>query len=287
MLELLNRLAGSKISIQETVLPIPGSVNFWHSVILDESQNPLAGGFGEEISISRKIAVAEFFERTLVKNISQNSVDSEKWKISLVPNACGFAVGFNRDSTILRSISEACERWVMSKWIDDQYFIPEISNNDVEPKLDQASLFFAQNFDSVRYFKIGTLVKVDEKLIEIDVAQTTAIKDGGVYVGYAAKLAGDKKIWQHALLESFRHLLILKNNPPQPGVFPDNRIRFFSKNAAFAFNQIDRAYKKDWPIPRISFHHCEHFDEGNFYLARTIIEGWRPWHEGPLSRFLY
>jgi hypothetical protein len=64
--------------------------------------------------------------------------------------------------------------------------------------------------------------------------------------------------------------------------FPDNKVRYFAENAEVALEQISAANKKEWPIPVVRFHNSESFEN-----ERTIFDGWKSWHLGPVERFLF
>lgn len=286
MLEVMQRLTSKKLTAQEALVPIQSDVQFWHCSIIDEKSFPISGGFGGSREHARKIAIAEFLERMNYYKIYRAPEAHKEWGLDSVSTACGFAVGFHRENTILRSIAEAHERWVMSKWIDEDYFIQELSAEEVEKKLDPVSKFFASHFDKILYFKKDLAVQLDDKWITLEIGQTMCLKDNGIFPGSSAQKTGGN-LWQHALLESFRHFLAIKNNPDRGDVFPDNKVHFFAKNATIALEQIHRPKKIQWPVPKIKLHRCTHVEDGNYFLARTIVDGWKTWNQGPLERFLY
>lgn len=286
MLDIMQRLNTLKLTAQEALVPIQHDSQFWHCSILDEKSFPVSGGFGSTKNDARKIATAEFLERMNYYKICSSTDQHKTWGLDLISTACGFAAGFHRENTILRSVAEAHERWVMSKWIDEDYLIEEISAEKVEKELDPASSFFASQFDKVLYFKKEIAVQLGEKWVTFEFGQTMGLKDDGIYPGSSAQKSGGN-LWQHALLETFRHFLAVQNNSHRGDVFPDNKVHFFSKNAQIALDQIYRTKKTKWPGTKINFHRCEHIEDGNYFFARTIVDGWRAWNQGPLERFLY
>ncbi|MGE5085446.1 MAG: hypothetical protein ACM3MG_04040 [Bacillota bacterium] len=286
MLDVLQRLTSQRLTAQEALVPIGAGEQFWHCSLLNEDGFPVSGGFGQSREYARKVAVAEFLERMNYEQIKRTSEDPNDWGLDKISTACGFAVGFHRENTIIRSITEAHERWVMSKWIDEDYLIEEIAPNDLDGSLDKVSRYFASHFDKVLYFKKDLVVPIGGNWMTIEVGQTMGLKDGGIFPGSSAQKTGGN-IWQHSLLESFRHLLAIKNNPLRGDLFPDNKVHFFAKNAQMALAQIYRPKKCNWPIPHIGFHRCDQIADGNYFLARTIVEGWTSWNLGPIDRFLY
>ena len=174
----------------------------------------------------------------------------------------------------------------MTETMPVKYYIEELSSELLEKNLDPISQFFIGHFDKVLYFKKEIPVQIDEKWISLEIGQTMGLKDGGIFPGSSAQKTGGN-LWQHSLLESFRHLLAVKNNPDRGDVFPDNKVHYFAKNAKAALDQIYQLKQKQWPLSQIKFHHCEHIEDGDYFIARTIVDGWTTWNRGPIDRFLY
>lgn len=286
MIDLItSKLINLRYRIEESLFFSAKNCEFWHSTLLDNNNLPVSAGFGPSISDARKIAIAEYLERSFYHECANTNVKKNiEWGIDIIPTACGFAAGFNLANTIHRSIAEATERWVMSKWIDDGFYLQQRNISSLENELDEASVFLISQFDKVLFFEKEVLVSLNELNFKIKVVQTMGLKDGGIFPGSSAQIG--KNIWQHAMLESYRHLLLYKNNSFVDR-FPENKIRYFAKNAQVAFAAIDNAKKLEWPNPKIVFHKNTSIDKDNYFIARTIIEGWKSWHLGPLERFLY
>jgi len=267
---------------------IPRSaIRFCHSVIVDNAGYPIAGGFSDEFVNARKIAVSELIERNTFKQLANSDTDLQKsWGIDIHPTACGFAGGFDLLQTRRRSLSEAVERWVMSLWIDDHFQIEEVPAEEVFGTLDEASNYIVRQFDEVRFFIKSVDVEFDGSTVPILVAQTMGFKGNGVFPGSSAQSTGGN-YWQHALIESYRHLIGARNNPDRGNMFPQNKVRFFAHNADIALKQIHAAYKTDWPEPKVILTNVKSLFDGKFFVARTIVDGWRNWSEGPIERFLY
>lgn len=147
------------------------------------------------------------------------------------------------------------------------------------------SQYFVEQFDEVRFFKKDVAVPVGSGFIKVEVGQTMALLGDGIFPGSSAQYT-DGSLWQHSLLESYRHLLAVRNNP-RTEKFPGNKVRYFAENAKVALKQIEAAQRADWPLPTICLHRCQSYLDGQYFVARTIIGGWRSWHEGPIERFLY
>lgn len=288
MIELIREyLVSNGFSLEEAKIFPESQVPFWHTVVLDAQRNAVSAGFGANVSYSRKVAIAEFLERKTYLEIKKaDSTTQNKWGLHLMPTACGCAVGFVSHNAVMRSLTEATERWVISKWIDDGCHIEEQALDSVEGELDEVSKFLATQFERVSFYRKKVDVVFAGVPVQIEVAQTMGFLDGGIYPGSSAQKTGGS-LWQHAMIESFRHLLFVKNNPKREHRFPDNKIHFFSRNASIALEQIRLAKNQEWPKPEVIFHRMEPFMNSQFFLARTILGGWRPWNEGPIERFLF
>ena len=271
--------------IEESIFYEDSIVQFWHSAIIDKFGNPISGGFSFDKMQARKIALAEFIERKKVNELFNISDKSKKeWGLDLIPTACGFAAGFNLQNTIQRSINEAVERWVMSKWIDNGCYIEQLPQNKIQ-NLDPASEFFVSQFDEVLFFKKEVVLQVNDQYQKITVGQTMGLTEFGIFPGSSAQF-NNGQVWQHALLESYRHYLGVQNNPDF-STFPGNKVLFFANNKKIALNQISNATKESWPVPEIILHQHQSFESDNYFLARTIINGWSSWNSGSIERFLY
>lgn len=281
---LLNLIKSNNLSIQESKV-LPGEIEpYWHSSILDSTGFPVGGGYSKDRMTARKIALAEYVERTTVKKY-QDEVGTD-WGFEFINSACGFAVGFDEAKTKYRSLKEGIERWVMSLWIDEGYQIDEVNFAEIKHKLSPASIYFLNNFDDIKFYYKKINVFIGGHLLEISVAQTMGLKDKGIYPGSSTQYSNGC-VWEHALLESFRHLRGTQNNPLDLTMFPDNKVYYFSTHADVALKQISAATKKSWPNPKVKFHKTKKIDELDAYLSRTIIDGWRCWSEGEIERFLY
>ena len=151
-----------ELQIQETNFLPECGLDFWQSVILNiPNQTVISAGFHKDKMQSRKIAIAEYLERTRFTEFRKSSEEiQKKWGLNLIPTACGFAAGFQKENTIRRSIGEAAERWVMSKWIDDDLLIEEIPSEIVTSKLDKISQFFVSQFEQVLFFKKNSSIQL-------------------------------------------------------------------------------------------------------------------------------
>lgn len=283
---LQNLLNENKCLIEESHIALTDDVAYWHSTAIDKESNPISSGFAEDRNQARKIALSEFFERTMYKRIKMGNLEvQKKWGLNLVKSGCGFAAGFDKNSTCLRSINEAVERWTLSKWIDEKYIMEHICSSKIS-NLTPIEFFFTSQFDHVDFYSKKILLNIFSKFLEIEIFVTVAFKDNGVFLGSGTPRTNAGN-WAHALLESFRHLLAVRNNKNYSDVFPQNRVFFFSKNKEIAISQINQCNITNWPMPTVRFQYNESFLDDQIFLSRTILNNWQPWEEGPVERFLY
>lgn len=270
------------LKIEEALFFKTNNFEYWHSTVIDKFGVPIAGGFSSDRMTARKIAISELIEKVEYDKLKLST--NTEWGLDLIPTACGFAAGFNLQNTIQRSINEAVERWVMSKWIDDGCYIEQIPQNKIQ-NLDPASEFFVSQFDEVLFFKKEVVLQVNDQFQKITVGQTMGLTEFGIFPGSSAQF-NSGQVWQHALLESYRHFLGVQNNPDF-STFPGNKVLFFANNKQIALNQISNATKESWPVPEIILHQHQSFESDSYFLARTIIKGWSSWNSGSIERFLY
>lgn len=278
-------LADNKIKIQEYTLYDQIGENFWHTTFLSEGV-PLCGGYGKSKNYSRSVAAAEYLERTKYIELSNSTSDiKKKWGLDLIPTGCGFAAGFNQRNTIIRSLAEGLERWVISKWVDEECYLEEKDSNNLSKTFAKPSRWYMSQFDFVRFFYKEVVIQISKDFFKFKIAVVLCFKGDGVFMGSSADLEG-KNIWLHALVESFRHLRIVKAENPR-NVFPYNRIFYFSKNAEVIKKQVNKCIKQQWSDPKIILNHIEFFESEGYYLARSIFSNWRSWNLGGNERFLY
>lgn len=274
------------ISLQEYNLIDQIGQEFWHTVIKVDGV-ALSGGHGVDKNHSRSVAVAEYLERSEFFKISKADTTIKKnWGLNIIPTGCGFAAGFNQRNTIIRSISEALERWALSMWVDEGYILPEYDANSIFDENKKPALWYKSQFDSVRFFGKEFVVEVSGNFLKINIVVSVCFKDSGVFMGSAAGINKDL-LWTHALIESYRHFRIANTHTAEEAPFPFNRILFFSQNADLVKNYLKSFNKSDWKKPNLIFNHCAEFENGSYFLARSIFDGWKSWNLGGQERFLY
>lgn len=281
--DLLQYFQKENLSLEESQIGHHPDEVLWH-IILKKDGIPFSAGFHASKQIARKIAFAEFLERKKFIEISSCASNVKiNWGLNRINTGCGFAAGFDRDSTVMRSIEEAVERWTLSKWIDDHYCIPKVTPENV---LDQNSSWLVDIFESVDFYQKEVALLLNDKIIYFYINIVLCYTKLGVFPGYSCRISKTLG-WKHCLVEAFRHYRITQMPCETPNKFPYNKIFYFSENASNTKKQLILNVKNNWPSPKIIFHKVEFFEAENFFLSRTIIDGWKSWNEGPIDRFLF
>jgi len=199
-------------------------------------------------------------------------------------STCGFAAGFDQESTKFRSLCEGVERWAWSKWIDDKYIISSCP----APRLHGLGEYFHGFFESTLFFQKKISMKNSPLQQDLIFNVVLGFTKDGVFPGSRVTTVSDD-LWTHALLEAWRNynnFQFLQNQTSDNLNWLDKRVLYFGKNKNEAMSQIESAYRYDWQNPEIKFFNGVEFFKKNF-LWRTVIQNYIPWPEGPKSRFVY
>ena len=235
---------------------------------------PIGGGVGVDLNYARRIAVAESCERGFLTSITERS----KWRLDSHPTSCGFAAGFDNESTRLRSLCEAIERWVWSQWIDFKCFVPPVA----EPELSKLGRHYRELFDEVRYFE--KIIQTSYYPTKMKACITLGVKNDGLFPGSRVCPVDDDG-WTHALTEAKRHLSISQKSRPvsdQDEIY--DRIFHFAANGRDGLAQIP-TQESNWPEMKLSFQSGT--EVGGIFYWRTLIDNYIPWEQGDRSRFVY
>lgn len=138
----------------------------WHSSAVGLDQLPISSGSSHNKILARRIAIAELCERSLVSEIFKGP-ERDVFLCKEFPSTSGFAFGFDQAQTKLRSIAEACERWVWSKWIDEGFILDEI--NIQHRDLTKLAQFYLDDFENVKFYKKNINVFIDSKILQFEV----------------------------------------------------------------------------------------------------------------------
>ncbi len=249
---------------------------------IDKNSMPLGGGTHSDLNIARRIAAAECLERTFVGIIQRkpNKLMTEKY-----PTTSGFAAGFDRLPTRLRAICEGYERWLWEEWIDRGGYIPEVKIDTSQ--LSPIARLYCNEFEEVKFYFHEFIAKDAFLLNEkIRFGVVVCSKGYGVFPG-SRVVFGDADLWEHALIEAWRHLTIFTHHSEdQYSSVIHKRIFYFGRNRAMALESIPKDKTKDMLTPSISL--IREFDTGEeIFIWRSICEGFVGWHQGPVNRFIY
>lgn len=268
----------------ESPLDDSGRCLGWHTVITTQG-GIVGGGINVDKNISRRIAVAEVLERKYFREIAKSN-ERVEFLIDEFPTTCGFAAGFDVEKTRFRALSEAVERWIWSKWIDQGYYISGIEVLDLE--LTEISKYFVGKFDKVLFFKKRIVTdSISNFVPSVSFGAVIAIKDGGVFPGSRVVSLGEDA-WEHGLVEAYRHLLIFNNKKNNVELsFPFSRIVHFGSNMREAIRQINQANKPVWPSPELLVDKRFYTPISEVVIHRALMKDFIGWERGHVSRFVY
>ncbi|MBX3039201.1 MAG: YcaO-like family protein [Bdellovibrionaceae bacterium] len=270
-------------AIQESHFSLDQRITGFHATCIDSENTPLGSGTHFNREMAHTIAVAESVERKIFESLYKSSLKSD-YMLDLYPSTCGFAVGNQKHEARQRSIAEAIERWLRSKWIDDNYALVELT-----PPIDsfdpyQQSVF--SFFDQVRAFQHTATIIFNSEPSHYHSLIVVGLKDQGAFVGSRTSL-NPHDLWSHALTEAWRHLHISQNISRYPTTFDYQIIEHFAQHADQAFNQIAAATRPGLPAPNILLHKEVETPFADLFCFRTLCEDFKGWHEKDIQRFVY
>lgn len=275
--------------VQQPILDNKGIVIAWNFYVQNKEGISLAGGTHVNVDIAKKIAIAESFERALAKEISGDPTLSKDFLLNEFPTSCGFASGFDRESTRIRAIREGVERWAWSKWIDDGFKIDEIQN--FPSSMDPLSKHIFEAIPKVRLFKKDELlIQYEDLNLNYSFLVLILETDKGVFAGCRAGLQNEDLI-SHAAIEGFRNyrnfMLLSKNADLSTNSIVANRNTYFGEHKEEAFSQIEKARYKSWPNIKIKLLKEYPTNIPKIYLWRCLMNEFLGWHIGDEKRFVY
>ena len=214
------------------------------------------------------------------------STENDPFGLLISPTSCGFAAGFNRESTAFRSVCEAVERWCWSKWID-----ANIAPASVQLRCASGlQSYFASAFEKVYAFE--SLVSISSPLPsfipkDLKFAAVIGVKDGGIFPGSRVSTIDDDLL-THSLLESWRHLSIFRNElrDSTPTTIIDQRIKQFGRNGERELPIILKL--KVGGFPSVNLRFVKEVVKGKpYFVWRSLADDFVPWHIGDEKRFVY
>lgn len=212
------------------------------------------------------------------------------WHVNVVSknNYIGSGIGLDLDVARRIAIAEAIERWSWSKWIDEGYIIPELNDFKLI-EFTPLTKYLYKQFDSFKLYQVElncSDLNLQDFPEKIKLCIFIGLKNGGVFPG-SRVCALDEDGWSHAVVESWRHLVIFKSNSNLKNIFPCKRINYFGTNAEEAINKIIGADKIIWPKMKLLLHENIVTKIPNTYVFRTLLSDYIGWDKGDEKRFVY
>ncbi|MFN3454321.1 MAG: hypothetical protein ACK41T_05120 [Pseudobdellovibrio sp.] len=274
--------------VEEASISFNNNIIGWQYTCHGEN-GPIGSGVSSEKNIALRISIAEAFERLAVNKIAKSDLRIE-YGLDIYGTTCGFAAGFDKYKTKLRSISEAIERWAWSKWIDDGYFINKVY---APKKLTLLGKYFQSHFDEVLHYQVPLILGEELQLQgmpqRVFLSITLGIKNNGIFPGSRIHFLGDEA-WEHPLLEAWRHLKIYESPINlQEDTFVYGKIRYFGNHVDEALSQVNKANKKFLLSPelRLLKSHIIDNNDNTVFIWRSLMKNYIGWDQGEISRFVY
>lgn len=245
-----------------------------------------AGGTARDKDLAIRIAVAEAFERSYLDEIYKDEELALTFDMKNFPSSSGFAAGFDQSSTRFRAICEGLERWIWSKWIDEQF---SIARDLSAANFDPLTKHLLKSFDETHWFKKDfTLAVTPTEKLNLTIVIFLGCREDGIFAGSRVSTSGDI-LYQHPVVEAHRNFSNAKVHKVKPLVLDDiiqKRTIYFSSNKTRALEQVSAASFNQWPTPTIQL--LERFDtKSEIFLYRCLMKDFIGWHLGPVDRFVY
>lgn len=252
----------------------------WDASIFANDGTVIGGGINFDRKKAIQIAIAETLERHYFKLLIKNNKSKNEYFLNKYPTTCGFALGFENNSTLKRAIFEAYERWAWSKWIDLNCPITQIF-----PNLKGIKCFFSQDFNEIIFFekRFFNFELGKELILSISIGLT----EQGAFPGSKVDYEENDGL-THALSESWRHKKhydAIKNKTLNN--LADKRLVFFGRNKDLALKQIFTTKDAKWPTPKPLMQARIALQQEDIYLYRVLYENFIGWHVGGETRFVY
>ncbi len=273
------------IKLEESLIQNDGKELGWNYTLVDKDRKALGSGTHIFKTTAKIKAISEFIERHLIKQARETDKNNH-FGFDIDNSSTGFAIGLTKESTKLRSLLEAIERWALSSWIDHGRAVKEAKK--IKESLDPLSTFLCREFDSLYFYQTNFPVEFLESG-KVTFGAVLGIKNSGVFLGTnTATVQSD--LWMQACIELHRSLKIYQRNGrfkvPEDKIL--KRIDYFGSNMKEAFSQIQSSKNLDFDYgPRVQL--CREFDSGTkgLYFYRSLIKDCLPLSIGNEKRFVY
>jgi hypothetical protein len=272
--------------IQEAEIKAPdgATTSGWHASAISKFGTALGSGCHSNRDVARRIALAEMLERAVFKKL-RHSPQRHRLLFDEFPSTSGFAAGFDSQSTMLRAVFEAHERWAWSKWVDDGFALRE---RKFDPSLPAFASELIRIFDQVRFFEARFLgeIRPSQEPETLHFGVLLGFKGNGVFPG--SRVAFDERdIWSHAAVEAWRHYHLTQVKKQEVEDIIQARAHYFAGRADEVFPMINRCTRFDWPDSKLRILSEVDVGSDQFYMWRALAMEFLPWHLGDIKRFVY
>lgn len=285
LLTIDNRFGGIT---EQSIVNAENEIVGWNYFVNDKEGKPISGGTSSSKETALRIGVAEAFERGLARKCWASEKLKKDFFLEEFQSTCGFAAGFDDNSTRFRAICEGLERWAWSQWIDYNCHLPETA---IPRNLNPLSKHLLNQFQSCRFYAKDLQLKVEEKTIDLRFSLFLGFNEHGVFPGSRVTTAIDDP-WEHALIEAYRNLKnynFFKSCPEN--LDQENiialRSHFFAKNKDVALGQISNATKATWNEPEVLILKRMETEIPEVFLWRCLLKDFVSWDIGDEQRFVY
>jgi len=269
-----------------------GEVFGYNATLVTPSGMAISGGTSQTWETALRICVAEAIERAIFIKISKDKNDLFfDLQMDKHPTTCGFAAGFDRESTKFRAICEAVERWAWSQWIDYSMELDQIILDQTGDNITSFGQHLISQFDSFKIFsKTFNETSMLGLSFPLKITVFLGFKNGGIFPGSRVSSMNDS--WEHAIIEAYRNLLnaeIFIKSPftLAPNNFVGKRNLYFSTHASVANDQIIKSKNLPWPEMELELLEECPPEIPNVFIWRCVLKKFIPWIEGPVDRFVY
>jgi len=287
LLEIVRRLYPNLKNLNETtILSKENEVLGYSATLYNDDNFAISGGTNTNKETARRIAVAEALERGFVRKISKDPIISEQFLLNQIPSSLGFACGFEREKTKLRSFCEGLEKWTLSQIIDFNF--PATIQSKF--KLTKLAENLCIQFDNIQLFQKKISVNLPEATTNTSLVFSLFIgyTKTGAFPGSCIAFENEDQM-THACIEAHRNFsnynyLIKKNIAPENLIL--KRILFFGENKKLVGNQINTYENKVWPTPNLRLLNEYNTEFENIFLFRTLFKDFIPVNAGTVNRFI-
>lgn len=268
--------------LKETTIEFYGNVVGYESIFYTRNGHAIGGGISEDKELARRIAVAETLERGLFRKLSNDKVLRPIFHLDQIDSTLGFACGFEKEKTAYRSYCEALEKWALSKVIDENFGVDEVS-----PALSNLAKTFIKEFRDQFFYQKKFLLKMPFDINPIELVFTLFVgcTEQGAFPGSAVTSNVDDQ-FTHAVCEAWRNFQNFKLNDGNETNILDRRLNYFGIHKQAGLNQVLKSQQKDWPNPEVELFQEYQTKIENVYLFRTLMKDFIPVSSGPVDRFV-